>query len=182
MSESSDWTAVQDCLAGRTESFEKIVERYQKPIFNAAIRMVKSTDDAQDITQTVFVKAFDRLKSFNPKYRFFSWIYRMTINESINFLNQRRQHAELHAGMVSTERTPEERLDQSILAERVQDALMCLKPDYRAAVVLRHFEEFSYQEMSFILDIPEKTVKSRLFTARRLLKDFLLTKGAVTNA
>jgi len=181
MSEPSDWNAVQDCLSGKTEAFEMIVERHQKAIFNAALRMVEDYEDAQDITQTVFVKAFDKLSSYNPKFKFFSWIYKMTMNESINFLNQRKHHEELHPGLFSKEKTPEEKLEQAILSDKVQDALMCLQPEYRATVVLRHFEEFSYREIAFILEIPEKTVKSRLFSARQLLKDHLVAKGIPAN-
>lgn len=180
MTELDDLTLVKDCLGGDTKAFESIIDKYQKPIFNVALRMVNDYEDAQDITQSVFVKAFENLNTFNPKFKFFSWIYRMALNESINFLKQRKHHEALQPAILSREKTPEEHYEDIEMCERIQDALMYLPIDYRAAIILKHFEDFSYKEMSVILDLPEKTVKSRLFTARQQLKDILLKQGIVT--
>jgi RNA polymerase sigma-70 factor (ECF subfamily) len=177
MTELNDFMLVKDCMKGNTKSFEAIIDKYQRPIFNVAMRMLNNYDDAQDITQSVFVKAFENLSNFNPKFKFFSWIYRMAVNESINFLNQKKRHDGLDPNILSKEKTPEENFNDIEMSQRIQDALMYLPIDYRAVVILRHFEDFSYKEMSFILNISEKTVKSRLFTARQLLKDILAKKG-----
>ncbi len=179
MTERDDFTLVQECIQGNTKSFELIIDKYQKPIFNVALRMVNDYEDAQDITQSVFIKAFENLSNFNPKFKFFSWIYRMAINESINFLNQKKRLEELGPDILSKEKTPEQHYNDIEISEQIQDALMCLAIDYRAVIILRHFEDFSYREMSYILNIPEKTVKSRLFTARQQLKDILSRKGVV---
>jgi RNA polymerase sigma-70 factor (ECF subfamily) len=177
--EQKDSMLVEECLKGNTEAFGLLVEKYQKPIFNVALRMVNDYDDAQDITQSVFVKAFEKLDAFNPKYKFFSWIYKMTVNESVNFLNQRKRFSELDRETVSSEKTPEEHYLNDELSAKIQDAIMDLQTDYRVAIVLRHFADLSYREIGYILDLAEKTVKSRLFTARRLLYDILKKRGVI---
>lgn len=179
--EQKDSMLVEKCLKGNTEAFGLLVEKYQKPIFNMALRMVNDYDDAQDITQSVFVKAFGKLDGFNPKYKFFNWIYRMTINESINSLKERKHFVELDQAMVSSEKTPEEHYSNDELSEKIQDAIMDLQIDHRVPIVLRHFADLSYKELGYILELPEKTVKSRLFTARRLLHDILIKRGVMAH-
>ena len=177
MTESSDFHYVKECLRGHSNAFEPLIDKYQKPIFNAALKMLNNYEDAQDVTQSVFVKAFEKLDSFDPKYKFFSWIYRMVINESINFLKKRKWIEELDSSIVTLEKNPEKKLDEIELGERVQTALMKLRMEYRVVIILKHFEDLSYREIGYILDIPEKKVKSRLFTSRQLLRDILVAKG-----
>jgi RNA polymerase sigma-70 factor (ECF subfamily) len=142
------------------------------------LRMVKVTEDAEDITQTVFVKAYEKLDSYNPAHRFFSWIYRIAVNESINFCKRIRRTEEYESGLVKSKKaTPEERFRAEQLGEHVGDAISRLKLDYRLVIVLKHYHDFSYKEMSEVLQIPEKTVKSRLFTARQQLKLILEKEG-----
>ncbi|MFQ5454213.1 MAG: RNA polymerase sigma factor, partial [Candidatus Zixiibacteriota bacterium] len=138
-------------------------------------------EEAQDIAQTVFVKAFEKLDTFNPDYKFFSWIYRMMVNESINFLNKRKQFEELDQSITSPEKNPEELYNDNKLSQTVQEALMELHIEHRVAIVLRHFGNLSYREMSYVLELPEKTVKSRLFSARRVLNKILLKRGVIGN-
>ncbi|MFQ5639261.1 MAG: RNA polymerase sigma factor [bacterium] len=182
MSDFDDVKLVRECLNGNTKAFETIIDRYQKPVFNTALRMVNVLEDAQDITQSVFVKAFEKLDMYNPKYKFFSWIYRMTVNDSINFIKQKKYNEEIDSQVVALEKTPEERFEESDLREKIGKALMSLQIDYRAVIILRHFEQFSYREISYILDTPEKIVKSRLYTARQKLKEVLLKKGIQNHA
>lgn len=181
MIEHDDKNLVKQVLKGEKKAFEGLVDKYQKPIFNAVYRMVQNFDDAEDITQRVFIKAFESLDVYNIRYKFFSWIYRIAINESINFINQKKRKEELSDDLIFREKTPEEEYIESELNEKVQEALMFIDPNYRILIVLKHFQDCSYKEMSYILDIPEKKVKSRLFTARGLLKDVLITKGTITN-
>ncbi len=181
MTNGDDWQLVQACLQGDTKAFETLIERYQKPIFNLALRMVRDTEDAEDVTQTVFLKAFEKLNTFNPKYKFFSWIYRMTINESINLLNQKKPHDVLDGRLPLMEKTPDEQYEQEELVELIGAALMRIPVDYRAVLVLRHFGHLSYREIGFVLDAPEKTVKSRLYTARQQLRDVLLKQGLLAS-
>ena len=132
--------------------------------------------DAEDVTQTTFGNAFAALESYDPKYRFFSWIYRMTVNESLNTLKRRREVVSLDGSMdVPASDDSDNAADAE---ERVGRALLDLRPDDRAVVVLRHFVSFSYEEISEVLDVPVKTVKSRLFTARERLRDSLVAARA----
>jgi len=164
-----DRTLVRRYLAGQRDAAGGLVDRYQKPLFNVALRMLENPHDAEDVTQTVFLNAFLKLRTYDPSYRFFSWIYRMTVNESLNTLKRRK-----HTLMLEDEPglpAPGAAADRATeVQDRVGKALMQLKPDDRAVVVLRHFVDFSYEEIADVLEIPVKTVKSRLFTARERLR------------
>lgn len=173
-----DSALVERCLAGDNRSFEALVRKYHGPIYSLALRMVRVPEDAEDITQTVFVKAYEKLDTYNPAYRFFSWIYRIAVNESINFLRRRERADEYESGVSGkNETTPEADYRDGELGRVVDRAIASLKMDYRLVVVLRHFHDFSYGEIGETLQIPEKTVKSRLFTARQLLKEKLAKEG-----
>ena len=103
------------------------------------------------------------------------------MNESLNYRHQKKRLDELNNNLISKEKSPEESFFDSELSEKIQNGLMVLNPNYRALIILKHFQNCSYQDMGYILDLPEKTVKSRLFTARKLLKDVLIKKGILTN-
>lgn len=177
MSEHDDQKLVKDCLNGNTDAFGELIDRYQKPIFNVALRFVNDYDEAQDITQTTFVKAFENLAGFRAELKFFSWLYRIAVNEALNTVKSLRTKEELTEMAAADTPTPEESLCRSELETNIEEALMELQIDYRIAVVMRHFADLTYREMSYVLDIPVKTVKSRLFSARRLLCDILMQRG-----
>jgi RNA polymerase sigma-70 factor (ECF subfamily) len=179
MSEPDDKTLVEQSLNGDTRSFELLVDRYEKVLYNVSLRMLNSPEDAMDVTQTAFIKAYEKLDTFNSKYKFFSWIYKIMINESLNVLNRRKPLDEVDSNLVSRDKTPDEEYRENWMAERVQAAVATLPLDYRRLIVLRHFGNLSYRDMSGALDLPEKTVKSRLYTARQMLKDLLLKRGVV---
>lgn len=168
---------IDRALAGDRDAFGDLVDAYGRVVYNLALRMVYDPEDARDLSQSVFVNAYRKLSSFDRQNRFFSWIYRITINESLNLLSRRRRHETLDDGLVDERRGPEA---QALAAERdgqVQSGLMQLSPDHRTVIVLRHFLELSHHEMSDVLRIPEKTVKSRLHTARTRLGEVLKSMG-----
>ncbi len=140
----------------------QLVSQYERPVYNAAYRILGNADDAADITQTVFLKVFEHIGDYDPKFRFFSWIYRISINESLNQVKKRRHQEPLADSQASPRRSPEEHLESENLSYRVQGALMELNGEYRTVVVLKHISGCSYQQISEILQIPERTVKSRL--------------------
>jgi RNA polymerase sigma-70 factor (ECF subfamily) len=177
MSEDDEAALIERAMAGDGRAFGELVGRYERLVFNVALRMVNHREDARDLTQTVFIKAYAKLQTFDRRHKFFSWIYRITINESLNHLSRRRRHEELDDQLVSEDRSPEERLDGSESEGLVQAALMELAEDHRQAIILRHFLDLSHREMSGVLNIPEKTVKSRLYTARQVLGDVLRRRG-----
>jgi RNA polymerase sigma-70 factor (ECF subfamily) len=179
MDESDIERLVLESRQGSKESFEKLLTIYEKPVFNAAYRILNDYEDARDVTQSVFLKAYENLDNFDRTHRFFSWIYRIAVNESINVRKAKRPLENLENGKIEEPYTPERALSRKELDEAVQTALMSLGMDYRIAIVLRHFLDCSYRDISEILEIPEKRVKSRLFTARNLLRESLSRKGAL---
>ncbi len=173
MTKTDDTKLIERCINGDRKAFESLLVQYEKPVFNAAYRMLNSRDDARDVTQTVFLKVFENFDSYDPSRRFFSWIYRITLNESINWLGKSKRLEPLQHEAVDDGKGPEQEVDSAKLSENVQAALMSIKADYRTVIVLKHFLGCSYIEISEILEIPEKKVKSRLYSARQLLRDAL---------
>jgi RNA polymerase sigma-70 factor (ECF subfamily) len=173
MSKTDDTTLIERCRSGDRKAFEALLLEYEKPVFNAAYRMLNSRDDAQDVTQTVFLKVFENFDKYDPSRRFFSWIYRITLNESINWLGKTNRLTPLETETADEGKGPDEQFDSDQASRSVQAALMTIKSDYRSVVVLKHFLGCSYTEISQVLDIPEKKVKSRLYSARQQLKDAL---------
>jgi RNA polymerase sigma-70 factor (ECF subfamily) len=177
MDREDDQTLVHQCLKGNRGAFETIVEKYHKTVFNIAFRILNDGEDAADVTQSVFLRAYEHLSGFSPRYKFFSWLYKIAVNVSLNALKQRRDLPSLNEEMVSGGKSPEDVYNDSELREKIQEALMKLGIDYRVVVVLSYFQDLSYNEIAYVLEIPEKTVKSRLFTARRMLRDILMREG-----
>jgi RNA polymerase sigma-70 factor, ECF subfamily len=168
-----DQTAVSRCLGGDTAAFEGIVRRYQQVLFTVALRLLGDHEEARDAAQNTFVKAFEKLGTYDPKRRFFSWIYRILVNEC---LNVRRRPAALRSVHVDADAIQAASSDIVEAAERrsaVKKAILTLPDAYREVIVLRHFAALSYEEMSDAIGVPAKTVKSRLYTARQLLAERL---------
>jgi RNA polymerase sigma-70 factor, ECF subfamily len=174
-----DRQLVEESLAGNRAAFEEIVEKYYKIVYNVAIRLGNSPEDAEDITQSVFLKVYENLPRYDPAYKFFSWIYRIAVNESLNLRDYQKRYEPLDQNLASDERTSEQSVDEHQIQKIVEDTLMQLKLEERVIIVLSHFQELSYSEIAYILDIPDKTVKSRLYSARQALRDKLLRKNGI---
>jgi len=174
-----DADLVRRCRDGERSAFDRLVRRYERPVFNVALRMTRNREDAFDITQTAFLKAFERLHAYDSNYRFFSWIYRIAINESLDLLASRRPGSEPVDDRLAdtTRRTPESELGDTQFNAALERAIQQLRPDHRAVVLLRHVADGSYAEIANALELPEKTVKSRLFSARQALRDALDREG-----
>lgn len=160
-------------IKGDRKAFEALLGRYEKPVFNAAYRMLNDAEDAKDVTQTVFLKAYEHLDDFDPRFRFFSWIYRIALNESANCFNKRNRTENLATEPAAETAGPDDEMDNEMRSRNIQAALMTIKPDYRSVIVLKHFLDCNYGEISLILQISEKKVKSRLYSGRQLLKEAL---------
>ena len=163
-----DESLVARCLRGEIEAFEPLVSRYQRVLFNAAYRLLGDREEARDAAQSALVKAYEKLASFDPSYRFFSWIYRIVVNEALNTRERRRPSTPLPADVAGGSGV-EEALAARERSDSVQAALLRLSAEDREVIVLRHFAEQSYAEIGETLGLPEKTVKSRLHEARRRL-------------
>lgn len=163
-----DEALVTRCLGGDVEAFEPLVLRYQRVLYNTAYRLLGDREDARDVAQGALVKAYEKLSSFDPSRRFFSWIYRIGVNEALNARSRRRPGAP-PVLEPSASGGAEDALVARERSDVVQAALLRLGAEDREVIVLRHFAELSYAEIGDTLGIPEKTVKSRLHEARQRL-------------
>jgi RNA polymerase sigma-70 factor (ECF subfamily) len=170
--DAEDNLLVERCRNGDPAAFEPIVERYQRLLFTVALRMLGDHDEASDAAQNAFVKAYQKLDTFDQSRRFFSWIYRILLNECLNLRRDRHPHEQLTPEL-ATVGSPVELLEASERRRRVQAAVRALPIEQREVIVLRHFTELSYEEIADVLRIPAKTVKSRLHTARLRLSQLL---------
>jgi RNA polymerase sigma-70 factor (ECF subfamily) len=168
--EVDDATLVQRCLQGDRTAFGQLVERYQRPVFNAALRMLRNADDARDVSQTAFLKAFEHLGDYDPGFRFYSWLYRIAVNETLKALGARRSAEAIDGAEPDESPGPDGRVEGEQIGGAIEEALMGINPELRNVVVLRHVMQLSYRDMADILEVPEKTVKSRLYSARQLLR------------
>ena len=179
MNEDDDATLVRRCREGDRTAFEQLVVRYQKPVFNAALRLLRDPEDARDVAQTTYLKVYEHIGDYNPSIKFYSWIYRIAINESLNALGSRKPCEGFNGEEADAAPGPERQLEGQQTGRAIEEALMRIKPELRTVIVLRHFMHLSYQDMGDILLLPEKTVKSRLYSARQLLRDRLLQGGVI---
>ena len=171
--DADDAAVVRRCLGGDAASFGHIVERYERVLFTVALRMLGNYDEATDATQNAFIKAYRKLDAFDPAQRFFSWIYRILVNQCLNAKRDRRW-GEPITPEVATVESPADLLEAEERRRRVQSAILALPLEYREVIVLRHFAEQSYEEIAEALGIPSRIVKSRLHTARQRLAQMLL--------
>ena len=173
-----DIELVKKCKLKDTEAFGKLIDKYQKPIYNLGMRMFGNYDDAEDLTQIVFIKAWERLESYDSKFKFFSWLYRIAVNESINISNREKRKERIEdEEMPDHKNSVEMDVEKNEESKKIHEALSEIEINYRIVIVLRHYMDLSYSEISELINVPEKTVKSRLFSARQLLKDCLIKKG-----
>ncbi|MDJ0906550.1 MAG: RNA polymerase sigma factor [Woeseiaceae bacterium] len=177
MNKPDDKELMERCVKGDRQAFETLLVRYEKPVYNAAYRMLHNADDARDVTQTVFLKVYENLDQYDPAHRFFSWVYRIALNESINWLKKSNRQQALDHDTADQGDGPEAMASDEQLGEGMEAALMRISSDYRAVIILKHVLGCSYIEISEVLDIPEKKVKSRLYTARQLLQERLTQQG-----
>lgn len=179
MREDDDPALVRRCRDGERSAFEQLVVRYQKPVYNAALRMLHDPQDAMDVAQTTFLKAFEHLADYDPSFKFYSWIYRIAVNESLNALGARKSLEAINGEEPDEAPGPDLQVEGEQTGRAIEDALMRITPELRSVVVLRHLMQLSYRDMSDILGLPEKTVKSRLHSARMALRQDLLRCGTV---
>lgn len=172
-----DETLVQRSLAGDHSAFSELVKRYERPLFNVALRTLRNREDARDATQSAFVKAWLHLAQFDRGRRFFSWIYRITLNESLNRVRERRRVEPLDECLVDGGATPEDDAADRERSEQLERAVARLTDRQREVIVLRHALQLSYDEIADVLQLPARTVKSRLFSARTRLGEILRDMG-----
>ena len=189
MTREEEYAVVERVLGGDTDAFEALVTAYQKQIYNLTLRYVSSPEDAADLTQEAFLRAFRSLSSFRGDSRFSVWMYRLTTNICIDFLRSRgrgsassltveNEDEEIEELDVPDERfEPQKELERRELRRAVREGLQTLSEDAQEIVILRELEGLSYAEIGERLGLEAGTVKSRLFRARKALCDYLRTSG-----
>jgi RNA polymerase sigma-70 factor (ECF subfamily) len=169
--EVEDRDLIQRWRRGKVEAYNLLVSRWEKRIFNYLLKLVGDREDALDLSQEVFLKAYQNLGKLDDPARFAPWLFRIAHNEAFSLLRRRRPEVELDGDMRVADTTP--RLLPIELSLAVESALGRLSADQREAVVLKIYQGFKFEEMAQILDCPVSTVKSRVYTALDLLKDAL---------
>ncbi len=177
MADPTDRELVTRTRGGDTEAYGEIVERYQGSVFNVCLRMLGDRYEAEDLAQDSFIRAYQRLESYDVERPFGPWIRTVATNLCLNHLNRRRGIQlpldDERDQPVSGQPGPERRLEMQELAQRMRRAIGEMPPHYRAVIELRHYQELSYAEISKALDLPLSDVKSHLYRARRKLATLL---------
>jgi RNA polymerase sigma-70 factor (ECF subfamily) len=174
---------------GSEKAYRELLDRYQRPVFSLVYRMVHDRELAEDLAQETFVKVFNHLDRFNPKYKFSSWIFKIASNLAIDTLRKREpdtvsldgsRHAttpdEVEATRITVESRdadPAEFLEAKELGQEIERAIGLLRPDYRTAILLRHVEGRPYEEIAEIMGVPLGTVKTYIHRARTELRETL---------
>ena len=176
-------------LGGDTDAFEALVTEYEKNVYNLALKMTGNTEDAADLSQETFIKAFHSLGCFRGVSKFSVWLYRIVSNVCLDFLRRRSRRQTVSLSMededgeetqldIPDERqTPELLLEKRMTREAVRRGLAQLPPEPRQILLLREIQGLSYEEIASVLGIESGTVKSRIFRARKKLCAFLLADG-----
>ncbi len=172
----SDEVLIGRVKKGDCDAFGPLVERYKMPLYKVMYRMVYNRDDAEDLVEEAFIKAFRAISRFEIGRPFFTWLCRIAVNNAINFLKKERRAKvqpieTLEYKLTAKKGNPVEMTREKLLQEKITTAMAKLPEDYRTILILRVEEEFSYDEISKILKVPKGTVMSRLARARQRLKE-----------
>ena len=166
---------------GDQQAYAKIVQRYRSPVTALAYRMVRDYDEAADIAQDVFVKMAKNIDRYDDTRKFYTWLYRITVNASIDHIrrNQRHQHESLES-LPDLEERPDSGPEMALLRQRlrqeIEDATAKLNPKQRSAFVLRDLGQRKVDDVAGILDMPEATVRWYLHRARSRMRKELLRR------
>jgi RNA polymerase sigma-70 factor (ECF subfamily) len=166
---------------GKMKAFRRLVEKYKRPAFFIALGLVGNRDDAYDISQEAFIRVYSNLHNFNPRHKFFSWFYAILSNLCKNHLRGRQVREDYLEDQrrnapwcnPSSCAGPDVLLEQDETSRRLWEEIGKLPFEFKEIIVLRHFREFSYKEISAMLNIPMGSVMSRLYHARKKLKENL---------
>jgi RNA polymerase sigma-70 factor, ECF subfamily len=169
--EVEDRDLIAKAKRGNVEAYNLLVSRWEKRVFNYLLRLVSNREDAMDVSQDVFLKAYQNLAKLDDPARFSAWLFRIAHNEAFSLLRRRRPEAEFVGELAPPDRGT--RLLPIELSLAVDSALKRLSQEQREAVLLKVYQGFKFEEMAEILECPVSTVKSRLYTALDLLKSTL---------
>jgi RNA polymerase sigma-70 factor (ECF subfamily) len=188
----NDFHLVQSAKEGNQKAYADLMQRYKDSIHFMALKMVNNRDDAMDLTIETFSKAFENLEKYKPDFAFSTWLFRIATNNCIDFIRKRKINATSIDSMIDDEGddrplqirsdslNPEEIAIKKQQNEQLKEIVERLPTRYRTLIMLRYFEELSYEEIAQQLDLPLGTVKAQLFRARDLLSN-VMSKNKKSN-
>jgi RNA polymerase sigma-70 factor (ECF subfamily) len=187
-------TIIRRVQHGDTEAFSVLVAAYEKNVFNVALQMTGNREDAQDMAQEAFLKAYNSLPSFRGDSKFSSWLYRIVSNVCLDFKRRQSRHPSssltveddegesLQLDIADESQSPEALLERKLTREAVRRGLASLPDEQRQILLLREIQGLSYDEIAEAMDLEPGTVKSRIFRARKKLCAFLLQDGNIPDS
>ena len=193
MTREQEAAIVRKVLGGNANAFETLVLEYEKNVYNIALRMTGNSEDAADMTQEAFIKAYNSLSAFRGDSKFSVWLYRIVSNVCLDFLRSKNRRPtvslsvedddgeDAQLDVADESQSPELLLDRKLTRESVRRGLDSLPPDYRQILLLREIQGLSYDEIAQALGLEVGTVKSRIFRARKRLCTFLIDDGNISD-
>ena len=178
-------TVIQRCRRGSKEAFEAIVRRYMKDAYFIALGLVGNREDALDLSQEAFIRAYRNIKRFNPRWKFFPWFYQILRNLCFNHLRKTRDERGRYLEELDRQEVtavggdwfaPDVLAERNEIKDRVWKAIGKLDDKHREVIILRHFQHLSYEQIAQTLFCSKGTVMSRLYYARKSLKNILGSK------
>lgn len=181
----NDSDLISRAKSGDSKSYDKLLKKYKNSVYSLVLRMVRNSQEAEDLTQEAFIKAFNSLASFNEEYAFSTWLYKIATNNCIDFFRKRKlqtysldkpiqyKDSEIQHEIPDPDLNPEKSIMATERNKLIKEAINKLPEKYHRAIVLRHSEEKSYEEIAEILGLPLGTVKARIFRAREMLNKTL---------
>ena len=191
MTREQEAAIIKQVLEGDVNAFEGLVKEYEKNVYNLARRMTGDPEDAADMAQDAFIKAYNSLGSFRGDSKFSVWLFRIVSNLCLDFLRSRKRRPTVSLSVENDEgedmefeiadesQSPETLLEQKLTREAVRRGLDSLPPEQRQILLLREIQGLSYEEIAQVLELESGTVKSRIFRARKRLSAFLLREGNI---
>lgn len=181
-----DYELVKKAVDGDQRAYSDLMERYRSSIYHMMLKMVNNREDADDLTLEAFGKAFNKLKTYAPKYAFSTWLFKIATNNCIDYIRKKRLNLlsiddtvekdgsqSFSTNLKASVLDPEEKFIKAQRVQLMRKVMSKLTVKYRLMIELRYFEELSYDEIAHELDIPLGTVKAQLFRAKEILYNLL---------
>lgn len=186
MNQQSEQALIKRCKDGDLKAFEDLISKYETKVFNITFRMLGDYTEAEDVSQDILIKVFKSIKGFKEQSSFYTWLYRITVNECLDMIKKKKKTAaysldapletekeEMKREIEDTGESVEDKVERNELRKYLAEAMGTLSNEHKAVIVLRDIQGFSYEEIAEIVKCPPGTVKSRINRARCELKDIL---------
>ncbi len=191
MIQEADRILIKDALEGKQRAYDVLIKKYRGSVYNLVHRMIENRQEAEDIVQETFIKAFNALKTFNEEFAFSTWLFKIATNNCIDTLRKRKlqtysidtpvqtKDGEVSRDVADEIYSPEQFTISGESTSIILESVESLPNKYQLVINMRHKEDRSYEEISELLKIPIGTVKARIFRAREILKRKLKERGYV---